>query len=127
MRRIHECGLVGPFLEDVLCNRQRRENVGPTGVEGELREDLRGLRLRQAVIHRPVEVVGNLRNLTRSYQRADSDQAAIPRRKVWTQPQVAEQKVGGVLNDSWCHRAELLSDARRALRLGGLVEREKLR
>jgi hypothetical protein len=46
--------LLRPLLEDVLCDRERREDVRPAGVEGEVREDLRGLRLRETVIHRPV-------------------------------------------------------------------------
>src|SRR5438128_8452501 len=60
-----------PFLEHFFCHGQRRENVRPTRVEGELREDFGGFRLRQSVIHRPVEVVGHLRDLTRRHQGAD--------------------------------------------------------
>src|SRR6266851_2916166 len=119
--------LPGTFFEHILCDRQRREGVRPTDVEGQVRDDLRGLRLRQAVIHRPVEVVGNLRHLAGSNQGADGDQAAVPGREVGTQPKVAEEDIGGVLHDSRRHLAELLSDARRTLRLGGLVERKKLR
>src|SRR5438876_828772 len=71
-----------PFLEDVFCHGQRRENVRPACVEGELRKDLRGFGLRQAVIHRPVEVIGHLRHLPRSNQGADSDETAIAGRKI---------------------------------------------
>jgi len=74
MNLIHECykrsTARSTFLEDVLCDGQRGENAGPTGVERELRKDFRGLRLRKAVIHRPVEV-GKLRKLTGRYQGAD--------------------------------------------------------
>jgi hypothetical protein len=44
---------VRAFLEDVLCHRQRGEDVGSADVEGQVREDLLGPGLRQAVIHRP--------------------------------------------------------------------------
>jgi hypothetical protein len=81
------------FLETVLCHRERREGIPSTDLEGEMRDDLRGLRLRQAVIHCPVEVVGNLRDLAGSNQGADRDQTAIPRRKVRTQPQVPERNI----------------------------------
>jgi len=62
MNSIHECRdkrsmTRSTFLEDVLCDGQRGENAGPTGVERELRKDFRGLRLRKAVIHGPVKVV----------------------------------------------------------------------
>ena len=33
--------LLWPFLKDVLDNRQRREGVGPSGVESQMRDDLR--------------------------------------------------------------------------------------
>ncbi len=55
-----------------------------------MRDDFRGLRLCQAVVHRPIEVVGDLRNLAGSNQGADSDETPISRRKVRAQPQVAE-------------------------------------
>ena len=44
--------------------------MGPTRVEGQLCDDFGALFLSEFVIHRPVEVVGNLRDLTGSYQRA---------------------------------------------------------
>ena len=49
-------------------------------------DDLRGLRLRQAVVHRPVEVAGQLRHLAGSDQGADGDQTPVARREVRTQP-----------------------------------------
>ncbi len=75
----------------------------------------------------PVEVVGNLRDLTGRNERADRDQATIARRKVWPEPQVTKQNVRGVLHDGGSDCAELLADARCALRLGGFVQREKRR
>jgi hypothetical protein len=55
--------LAGTFFEDILCDRERREGVGRPDVEGQVRDDFGCLWLRQAVIHRPVEVIGNLRDL----------------------------------------------------------------
>ena len=81
-----------------------------------MRDDLRSLRLCQAFVHRPIEVVGNLRNLAGSNQRADRDQAPIPGRKVRTQPQVAEQNVRGVVHDARSDLAELLFHSRCAVR-----------
>ena len=76
-----------------------------------MRDNLRGLRLCQAVVHRPIEVVRNLRDLAVSNQRADSDQTPISGRKVRTQPQVAKQNVSGVLHDARSDVTELLFDA----------------
>src|SRR5437879_5926599 len=39
------------LFEDILRDRHRRKDVGPTDIEGQMRDDLRGLRLRQPVIH----------------------------------------------------------------------------
>src|SRR5213592_2966196 len=126
VKALAEFSLARTFLEDVLCHRQRREDVRPTGVEGKLCKDLRGLRLRETVIHRPVEVIRDLGDLARRYQGADSDQAPIPGRKVRTQPEVPEKHICGVLHYSGCHAAELLADPRRPVRLRGFIEREKL-
>ena len=114
-------------LEYSLEHRQRRERLGPTGVERQLGDNLAGLRLGQTVIHGPVEVVGDLFDLAGRDQSADGDQAPVPWRKTRAEPEVAEQNVGGVTDDFRSDRAELLSDARRPLRLGGLVERQKRR
>jgi hypothetical protein len=64
--------------QDIFHDRQCGKGIGPTGVERQMRDDLPGLLLRQPVIHRPVQVVCNLRDLARSNQRTDSDQAPIP-------------------------------------------------
>lgn len=72
-----------------------------------MRDDLCGLRLGQTTIHRPVQVLRNLRDLAGSSQGADSHQTAVPGRKVRTQPEVTEQYVGGVLDDSRNDRTEL--------------------
>src|SRR5438309_2091323 len=47
-----------------------------------MRDGFGGLRLRQAIIHRPAEVIGNLCDLAGRDERADRDQAAIARRKI---------------------------------------------
>src|SRR6266436_1837334 len=49
--------LVRTFLEDVFHNWQRGKRIRPTGIEGQMRDDLRGLCLCQAVIHRSIQVV----------------------------------------------------------------------
>src|SRR4051812_33303726 len=82
---------------------------------------------REAVIHGPVEVIGDLRNLTRGDQRTYGDQAAIARCKTRPEPKVAEQDIGRVLNKPWCYRTELLSDTSCALSLRRLIERKELR
>src|SRR2546427_6974334 len=61
-KALAEFSLPRTFLEEVLCHRQRGKDVRPTGVEGKLCKDLRGLRLRETVIHRPVEVIRDLRS-----------------------------------------------------------------
>ena len=58
---------------------------------------------------------------------ADRAQAPIPRRKSGRSHKSWKQNVCRVPRDSRNHRAYLLSDARCALRLGGLVERKKRR
>jgi len=42
-----------------------------------VRDDFCGLCLRQTVVHRTIEVIGHLRDLTGCDQRADSDTAKI--------------------------------------------------
>ena len=88
---------------------------------------LGGQRLRQAVIHRPVEMIGNLGDLTGRDERADRGETAIAASEVGTQPQVAKQDVGGLLDDARKHRAELLLDTRRSLRFGGFVDQQRRR
>jgi hypothetical protein len=92
-----------------------------------MRDRFRGPRLCQAVTHRPIEMIGNLSDLAGRDERADRDEAPVARREVGTQPQVAEQNVGGVLDNARRHLAELLADARGAIRLGRLVQRQKRR
>lgn len=53
-------------------------------------DGFRRLRLRETVVRRPIEVRGKLGDLTGRNKRADCNQAPIARRKVRTQPQVAE-------------------------------------
>ena len=54
-----------PLLEDILRHRQGREDIRPPGVERQVRRDLRGLPLCQSVVHRPVQVIRQLRRLSR--------------------------------------------------------------
>jgi hypothetical protein len=85
------CMLFLSFCEDVLEDRHGREHVRPAGVEGQLGQRFGRLLLGQAVVHRAVEVVGDLGHLAGRDQRADGDQAAVARRQAGTQPEVAEQ------------------------------------
>jgi hypothetical protein len=52
-----------------------------TGVEGQVCEHLRGLCLRQAMIHHPVEVIRDLRDVAGGDERTDGHQAPVPRRQ----------------------------------------------
>jgi hypothetical protein len=55
--------LVWMFLKDTLGDRYCGKNVRPAGVEEQVGEHLRGFRLRQTIIHCPVEVSRELRHL----------------------------------------------------------------
>jgi hypothetical protein len=111
----------GTFLQDLLDDRYGRKHIRPTGVEGQVYEYLRGLRLRQAIFHRPVEVIRDLRNLAGGDESTDGHQAPVSRRQGRTSPQVMEQDVAGVLHETRSHRADIVLNAGRALRLGGLI------
>ena len=56
-------------------------------------DGLRDLRLRQAIVHPDRDMTCQLRDLTVGDQSADRDEAAVARREIGTQPQVAEQSV----------------------------------
>ena len=118
--------LTEPFLEHVLHDRQGRKDVGPADIKRELGDGFRRLRLGQSVIHGAVEVIGNLGDLAGRDERADCDEATIAGREIGPEPKVTKQNVGGVLDDARQHRAELFLNMRRALRFGGLVERQRL-
>src|SRR5882757_9883436 len=118
--------LPGPLLDDVLDHRRRRERVGPTRVECEMADDLAGLLLGQPVIHRPVQMVGDLRDLACRDERADGHETPVARREPRSQPEIAEQHIRRVLDEAGRDLAKLLADTRRPLRLRRLVE-EKLR
>lgn len=92
-----------------------------------MRENFRDLALREAIIHRPVEMIRHLRDLPRRDQRAHRHKAAVARREAGSQPQVTEQKVGRVLQDPWSNRAKELLVPGGALRLCFFVERKKRR
>jgi len=56
-------GLFGTFLEDFLDDRYCGKNVRPSGIEEQVSEGLRGFRFRQAVIHCPIKMSRELRDL----------------------------------------------------------------
>lgn len=78
------------------------------------------------MIHRPVEVIRDLRDLAGGDESTDGHQAPVSRCQGRTEPQVMEQYVAGVLHESRSHRADILLNTGRALRLGGLINGKKL-
>src|SRR4051812_24717788 len=82
-----------PLLDDVLDHGRRRERVGPSRIECEMTDDLAGFLFCQPVIHGPVQMVGDLRDLPGRDQRAYRDEAAIARCEPRPQPEIAEQYV----------------------------------
>ena len=57
-------------------------------------DDLAGFLLGQPVIHRPVQMVGNLRNLTGRDEGADRDEAAVARCEPRPQPEILRRRSG---------------------------------
>src|SRR3954470_5205815 len=112
------------LLDDVLDDRCRGESIGPSGVEGEMAEHLAGFLPRQPVVHCAVQMIGDLRNLTRGNQRAHGHQAAVARSQRRPEPEIAEQHVGRILDKARRDLPELLSDARCPLLLRRFVERQ---
>jgi hypothetical protein len=90
-----------------------------------MRDGLGDLGLGKAIVHTDGDMAGELRHLTIGDQSADRDQAAIARREVGSEPQIAEQDVGRVLHDAREHCAELIIDALGAIGFRGLVERQQ--
>src|SRR5947199_6051161 len=68
---------VGSFLENIFCDRKRREDVRPPGIERQLCDDLCCLRLCKSVVHRPVEVVRNLCCLAIGNESANRHQTSV--------------------------------------------------
>jgi hypothetical protein len=91
-----------------------------------VREDFRGLRLRESVVHRSVQVIGQLRRLTRRDQRADGDETPIAGRQIGTPPQIPRQDVRGLLNDARGDDGELFADPLGPFSFRRLVERQQL-
>src|SRR5438067_13671143 len=90
-----------------------------------MRDDLRCLWLRQAVIHRAVKVIWHLRDLTGSDERRNGDQAPVARRKLRSQPQIAKENVGRVLHQARRDIAELASNARSTICLSSFIQRKR--
>ena len=87
-------------------------------------EHLAGFFPRQSVIHGPVQVVGDLGDLSGRDESAHGDKAPVSRRQARPQPEIPEEHVSRVLDETWRDLAELLSDTRCPLLLRGLVERK---
>jgi hypothetical protein len=90
-------------------------------------DDFGGLFLSEFIIHRPVEVVGDLRDPSRRDQRGHGDEAATAGREIGTQPQISEQVFGRVLDEARRHEPELIAHVLRALRLGRFIQRQRRR
>src|SRR3954453_24002314 len=80
-----------PFVEDVRRDRYRGHRVRPPRVEGQVRNHLGGFDLREAVIHRTIQMERNLGDLTRCDQRAHRHHAAVTWREIWSSPEIEKQ------------------------------------
>ena len=120
------CCLPGALLKNLFGNRKRGKDVGPARIKSQVGEHFRSLALRQTVIHRPVEMIGDLRHLAGSNEGADSHQAPVPRREGRTEPEITKEYVRGVLHDARGDFAEVLLDSGSALLFSGLIERQEL-
>src|SRR6516164_9416956 len=116
--------LVRALFKHILDDGSRGERIGPTGIEGEMSEQLSYFFPRQPVIHRPVQVIRYLRDLAGRDESAHGDEAPVPRSQARSQPEIPEEHVGRVLDEAWRDLAELLSDTRGPLLLRSLVERK---
>jgi hypothetical protein len=86
-------------------------------------EHLAGLLPAQPVVHRSVQMIGDLGNLPGRDESAHGYKTPVLGGEAWPQPEVPEQHVRGVLDEARRDLAELLTYPRRALRLSRLVER----
>src|SRR5579871_658856 len=114
------------LLENVLHHRQGRKCTWPACVKRDVCQHFGGLFSRQAVVHRATEVIGDLRGLPIRNQCAHGHKTAVARLKRGAEPQVAEEKVRRVLYKTGRDGPEVVSNLRRPLSLGFLVERQQL-
>lgn len=115
-----------PLFEDIFHNRQSGKCAGPARVEGDVCQHLGCLRLCEAIVHRSTEMIRDLRNLTRRYQRTHGHQAAIARRECRAKPKVTEQQVGRVLDEPWRCGPKIGADLRCTLLLCFFIQRQQL-
>jgi hypothetical protein len=83
--------------EYVLGDSDRANRVRPTGVERQMRDDLRKLRRLHAVVERKLQVIPQRDRLIAPDQRRDRDDAAIAREKAGALPHLAEQAILRIL------------------------------
>ncbi len=69
-----------------------------------------------------LRMIDDLRCLTVRDECGDRHQISVARSETGTEPEIEEQDVGSVLNDSGSHLPVLLFNARRTLLLGFFVE-----
>ena len=90
-----------------------------------MRDRFGDLDLRQPIIHPDRNMTRELRHLTIGDEGADGDEAAVARREIGTEPEIAEQDVSRVLSNARKHRTELVAHTLCAIGLGSLVERQQ--
>ena len=89
-------------------------------------DGLGGFGLRQTVIQCSGEMAGELPELTRRDQCADRHEAAIARRQIRPQPEIAEENIRCVLRELRRRGAERFFNRSRARLIGLLVGGQKL-
>jgi hypothetical protein len=89
--------MVATLFEDFLHDGKSRKCIRPACVEGNLRQDFGGLTPSQAVVHGAIEVIVDLRHLSRSDERADGHETSVARRQGRPEPQIPEQRFCRVL------------------------------
>ena len=91
-----------------------------------MRHGLGDLALGKPVIHPNRDMARELRNLTACDERADRDEAAVARRKIGAQPQVAKQHFRRVLHNTGEQGTEQIAYALGAIGFRGFVERQQI-
>lgn len=69
-------------------------------------------------------MIGNPRDLTIGYERAYSNEASVARGQTRTQPQIAKQRIGGVLHDASRASVKIFFNHLRSFGLDSFVARQ---
>src|SRR5204863_455505 len=81
------------LFEHRLRDWHRGERVRPADVEGKMRDGFGNFSLFKAILHAECQVGRELRGLAVRDQRADRHEAAVARRKVGPQPEIAKKRL----------------------------------